>query len=116
MILGYLGMTAGAFYLYYLTCKKRQIEDLEMRSGHFAVHPLLVAERDRAFLKQLRRNRDEEAKLMANVEGWEVGTYYGQRRFITQPEDDLNQTRAEEYFVHSDPKYYHKRSATRFWS
>ena len=58
----------------------------------------MLAERDREYLKQCRRcpawnsqmktldifswhfnsrNRDAEAKLMANEEGWEVGTWYG---------------------------------------
>ena len=39
----------------------------------------MLAERDREFLKQLRRNRDAEEKLMADVEGWEVGTFYGHK-------------------------------------
>lgn len=47
-------------------------QKIEMRSARIALHPLLLAERDREYLKQLRRNRDEEAKLMANVKGWEV--------------------------------------------
>ena len=54
---------------------------------------MMLAERDREYLKQCRRccatlttnlihsanlrNRDAEAKLMANEEGWEVGTWYG---------------------------------------
>ena len=55
----------------------------------------MLAERDREYLKQCRRfnissrnemiiiillktrNRDAEAKLMGNEEGWEVGTWYG---------------------------------------
>lgn len=43
-----------------------------MRSGRHAILPLLMAERDREYLKQLRVNRDEESSLMANVEGWTV--------------------------------------------
>lgn len=46
-----------------------------MRSAHHAILPALIAERDREYLKQLRRNRDEEAKLMANVKGWEVNIH-----------------------------------------
>ncbi|KAI8116621.1 hypothetical protein CVS40_11332 [Lucilia cuprina] len=40
---------------------------IEMRSAQNVIFPILIAERDREYLKQLRRNRDEEAKLMANV-------------------------------------------------
>lgn len=43
-----------------------------MRSGRHAILPMLLAERDREYLKQIRSNRDEESKLMANVEGWKV--------------------------------------------
>ena len=67
-----------------------------MKSASLALTPLMLAERDREFLKQLRklvefvrilqylplfRNRDAEEKLMANVEGWEVGTFYGHKVF-----------------------------------
>lgn len=60
-----------------------------MRSAKISLLPLLFAERDREFLKQLRINRDEEAKLMKNVPGWEVGTWYGEPIFKTLPKDEL---------------------------
>ena len=50
-----------------------------MKSASLAITPLMLAERDREFLKQLRRNRDAEEKLMKDVEGWEVGTFYGHK-------------------------------------
>ena len=50
-----------------------------MKSASLAIEPLMLAERDREYLKQLRRNRDAEEKLMADVEGWEVGTFYGHK-------------------------------------
>lgn len=43
-----------------------------MRSARLAVYPMLLAERDREYLKQLRKNRDAEAELMKDVPGWEV--------------------------------------------
>ena len=39
-----------------------------MKSASLAITPLMLAERDREFLKQLRRNRDAEEKLMKDVE------------------------------------------------
>ena len=54
-------------------------QEIEMRSASLALEPLMLAERDREYLKQLRRNRDAEEKLMADVEGWEVGTFYGHK-------------------------------------
>merc|ERR1719347_1927732 len=52
-------------------------EKVELKSSDLALTPLMLAERDREFLKQCRRNRDAETELMANEEGWEVGTWYG---------------------------------------
>lgn len=72
MIAAYFGITSASIYVYYLTCKEIYHEEVEMRSGRFALAAMLQAERDREYLKQLRRNRDEETKLMANVEGWKV--------------------------------------------
>lgn len=66
-------MTTVGLYIYYLNAKMVKREEIEMRSAENVMFPVLIAERDREFLKQLRRNRDEEAKLMANVPGWEVG-------------------------------------------
>ena len=68
----YAAVTSVGMYIYYLNAKLVQREEIEMRSAQNAIFPLLIAERDREYLKQLRRNRDEEAKLMANVPGWEV--------------------------------------------
>lgn len=65
----------GATYLYYLNCKEVERNRIEMRSCKLALFPLLHAERDREFLKQTRRNRDEEAMLMKNHPGWVVGTW-----------------------------------------
>lgn len=72
MFAGYLGMTAGALYLYYINYKRIQRHEIEMRSSKMAIYPMLLAERDREFLRQIRRNRDAEAELMKDVPGWEV--------------------------------------------
>ena len=45
----------------------------------------------REYLKQLRRNRDCERDLMADVEGWEVGTYFGQPLYKTLGDDEIQQ-------------------------
>ena len=39
-----------------------------MKSASLAITPLMLAERDREFLKQLRKNRDAEEKLMKDKE------------------------------------------------
>lgn len=116
MIAGYLGITAGACYLFYLNCKQNHINDIEQRSAALAIYPLLLAERDREFLKQVRRNRDEEAKLMANVEGWKVGTWYGEPVYNTLPEDTFVSPKMFEYYAHASYSDYKKRGTFSFWS
>lgn len=59
------------------------MERVELRSSELAIEPLMLAERDREFLKQCRRNRDAETELMKDVEGWEVGTWYGHKVYKT---------------------------------
>ena len=48
-----------------------------MDDARFAVQPLMMAEMDRMYLRRLRQNRDEEAELMKDVPGWEVGKWKG---------------------------------------
>ncbi|XP_063226031.1 NADH dehydrogenase [ubiquinone] 1 alpha subcomplex subunit 13 [Bacillus rossius redtenbacheri] len=115
MFLGFFGVTAGAMYLYYMSYKKWFYEDLENKGGRLAMQPILLAERDREFLKQLRRNRDEEAKLMANVPGWEVGTYYGEPIYKTAAPDTLIDPHYDEYFAHAKPADSNKRKFFRLW-
>uniref|UniRef100_A0A7R9E6V2 NADH dehydrogenase [ubiquinone] 1 alpha subcomplex subunit 13 n=2 Tax=Timema TaxID=61471 RepID=A0A7R9E6V2_9NEOP len=116
MFLGYAGITTVGFYLYYLTLKKVTNEELENKGGKFALMPLLMAERDREFLKQIRRNREEEAKLMANVPGWEVGTWYGEPIYKTLPTDTLIEPIFHEYFAHAAPSDTEKRLFFRLWT
>ncbi|XP_023021556.1 NADH dehydrogenase (ubiquinone) B16.6 subunit [Leptinotarsa decemlineata] len=106
---GYLVMTAGAAYLYALNYKAVKNRELEMRCASLAIYPMLLAERDREYLKQLRRNRDEETKLMANVEGWKTGTWYGEPIFHTNKPDTLVNPRFQDYYVHASFKDFKKR-------
>lgn len=62
-----------------------------------------------SFLKQLRKNRDMEADLMKNVEGWVVGTYYGEPIYKTVPEDTLMEPRLREWYIHNSYKEAAKR-------
>ena len=46
-----------------------------------------ITERDRAFIKEIKAHRDAEEELMADTEGWEVGTWFGQKVYKTVPEN-----------------------------
>ena len=109
MFLGYLAMTAGACYIYKLTLREVQRKNLEHLSCNMAIWPLLMAERDREYLKQLRRNRDYEKELMKDVEGWEVGTWYGEPIYKTKDEDFLVPPLIGDYYVHATEKSFRDR-------
>lgn len=116
MIGAYVAVTAVGLGIYYLTAKKVRRDEIEMRSAQNVIYPILIAERDREFLRQLRRNRDEEAELMKNVPGWEVGTWYGEPVYKTLPEDTLVTPIFKEFYAHSDWKSYAKRAHLKLWS
>ncbi|KAK9507775.1 hypothetical protein O3M35_007555 [Rhynocoris fuscipes] len=115
LIAGHFIFTAGSLYLYYLTHRKVHMEEVERRSSMFAILPMIQAERDRAYLKQLRRNREEERKLMENVDGWVVGTYRGEPIYKTNPPDTLVQPSEQEYYVHSSDKDFRARRYISLW-
>lgn len=116
MIALYLGVTFGAGYLYWLNYRQVYIQEIEQRSSAMAIMPLIMAERDRAMLLQLRKNREEEAKLMENVDGWKVGTWYGEKVFNTFPEDYFVMPRIQEYYIHTKYSDYVTRAHLSFWS
>ncbi|KAM7347182.1 NADH dehydrogenase (ubiquinone) B16.6 subunit [Cochliomyia hominivorax] len=116
MLGAYAAVTTVGMYIYYLNAKMIKREEIEMRSAQNVIFPVLIAERDREYLKQLRRNRDEEAKLMANVPGWEVGTWYGEPVFKTLPKDKLIDPSFSEFYAHSDWRALAKRAHIKLWS
>merc|ERR1712024_163351 len=79
-------------------------DEVEMKSASLAITPLMLAERDREFLKQLRRNRDAEEKLMKDVEGWEVGTFYGHKVYKTIGDDEMPPIGHDEFYVHTSQR------------
>merc|ERR1711862_990438 len=93
-----MGTALGA-WIYKRGIRQWQILDIEMKSASLALTPLMLAERDRAFLKQLRKNRDAEEKLMGGVEGWEVGTFYGHKVYKTLKPDELPMVGFDEFYI-----------------
>ena len=57
---------------------------MEMDESRSCIEPVLLAEQDRITLRQYRANRDEEKKLMSDVPGWEVGTWFGDKIYKTR--------------------------------
>ncbi|XP_077510805.1 NADH dehydrogenase (ubiquinone) B16.6 subunit [Amblyomma americanum] len=100
----YFGFTGIAWYLLKTQIVRRKVIQLEAQDGHNALEPLLLAENDRVYLKQLKKNREEERELMKNVPGWVVGTYFGEPIYHTMGPNVHMDPVAEEYFAHTDPK------------
>ncbi|THK33001.1 NADH dehydrogenase [ubiquinone] 1 alpha subcomplex subunit 13 [Diachasma alloeum] len=76
-------------------------ETIEMNSARNVVWCMLLAERDRAFLKQMRINREEERDLMKDYPGWVVGTYFGEQIFEGTNPEELFEPTFHEYAVHA---------------
>lgn len=109
-------MTAGSGYIMYLTRQQLKREEIEMRSAKLALAPLLIAERDREYLKQVRINRDEEAKIMKDVPGWVVGTWYGEPIFKTKPKDYLFEGSWDDLNTHASLKNTLVRTNFHLWN
>jgi len=87
-LIGYgAAFIAAAVYYKKVQYPRRVAQQTEEMSVRMALEPLLLAERDREYMKQLRKNRDYEAEIMKNVPGWEVGTWFGHPVYKTDPED-----------------------------
>merc|ERR1711874_469030 len=115
MFAGFGVMTIAGAYIYYRTCKSIRQEEIEMRSGNLAIEPILRAERDRAFLTQLHKNRIEEEKLMADVEGWEVGKFYDEPIYKTVKENKFFDPIIQEFYVHGESRNYERRAFFSLW-
>jgi len=112
---GLIGTTALGAWIYKRGIRQWQILDIEMKSASLALTPLMLAERDRAYLKQLRKNRDAEEKLMGGVEGWEVGTFYGHKVYKTLKPDELPMVGFDEFYIHTNRAQQNKARCQVQW-
>ena len=55
------------------------------------------------FLKELRKNRDEETEVMKDVEGWEVGKWKGEPVYWNVA-DRFPIVQPEHYYLHAKHK------------
>jgi len=97
-------ITFGSMYIWTFTRDKLKRLKTEDRSARLAMQPMLYAEKDRLYLKRLRKLREEEEELMKGVPGWVVGTYWGEPIYHTRPENEWHDIQAAEYMAHS-PDY-----------
>lgn len=60
----------------------------------------------------MRKNRDDEEKLMKNVKGWKTGTLFGEPVYKTRDQNELIPPSLNEYYVHAPDSTVHNRG---FW-
>ncbi|VDO83631.1 unnamed protein product [Soboliphyme baturini] len=80
--------------------RQRRTNLLEDNDVRVALQPFLFAERDRLWLKLMRRNRDIENEVMKDVPGWKTGTWYGEPVYFTLPKDKWWDPEIPEPYVH----------------
>ncbi|CAG2160619.1 unnamed protein product [Oppiella nova] len=102
----HIGMTCYA--VYYLKRRKRYMGKLSVeRFDHYnAIEPLLQAERDRAYLRHMRYNREVERELMKDVPDWKVGTLWGRPIYSTLPPGALPDVHVTEWYAHRHYKQW----------
>jgi NADH dehydrogenase (ubiquinone) 1 alpha subcomplex subunit 13 len=96
----------GGLYIWSIGHAHRKRLKVEDRAARMVLQPLLLAEKDRLYLKRCRQLRDEEEELMKNVPGWVVGTYWGEPVYHTRPANEWHDITDREFFAHTpDFKY-----------
>merc|ERR1712142_519851 len=93
-------ITSFGYYTYYHKKRLYKAIKVEERSTDMALAPMLQAERDRVYIKQMIKNREFEAELMKDVDGWEVGTYFGKPVFKTLEDNKYPYFSPLEYYMH----------------
>jgi len=85
---------------------------VEQNDVKLVMNVFQYAERDRLWLKFLRRNREEERALMKDVPGWRVGTFYGEPIFYTLPPDNWWDPTWPEIQAHTS--FYNRNSVNKW--
>ena len=89
---------------------------LEDDEGRQSLEPLLIAEKDRLLLWQMRRNREEENQLMKDVPGWVTGTWFGESVFKSNPNyDEWIQPNHYEVYAHVRERDMENRRMFKNW-
>ncbi|KAI1722516.1 GRIM-19 protein [Ditylenchus destructor] len=78
-----VGIYVYGYYAYRAWNKHMINEKFEDTDIFNAMDPFLSAERDRYWLKLLKKNLELENEVMKDVPGWKAGTWYGEPVFFT---------------------------------
>jgi len=106
-------IVAFSFGIFYVRNFRRKIMMMEIdhQDAKIALEPFVLAERDRIWLRYLRKMREAETELMKDVPGWQAGTWYGEPVYFTVG-DKWQDPNEFEMFAHA--RYMDGRWITRF--
>jgi len=111
----FIGVTTFAWVRWVFTQKKIvRPNRLEENDAKVALEPFLLAERNRLFLTQLRKNRDDENEIMKDVPGWKTGTWMGEPLLANQA-GRFPIISPEEYYAHTTPYELYDRMNEKRW-
>lgn len=103
----FLGYTYQARLKNYINADERENEEVRI-----ALTPFVLAEQDRMYLKQVRRNRDYEASLMADVPDWKVGHWH-EHPVYHNPRGLWCDPNADEFYAHTTRSFRNDRLGVR---
>lgn len=84
-------MIMYGFYQVGQTNQKRNEQKYLERKARYAVAPVLQAESDRHYLEKELKILKQEAEIMKNVEGWQVGqSAYNSKKFMPRFVDNFD--------------------------
>uniref|UniRef100_A0A7I5E5Z7 NADH dehydrogenase [ubiquinone] 1 alpha subcomplex subunit 13 n=1 Tax=Haemonchus contortus TaxID=6289 RepID=A0A7I5E5Z7_HAECO len=109
------GATVAGTFQTFAALKARVTEKFEDVDINNAMEPFLIAERDRSWLKLLRKTRDLEDEVMKDVPGWKTGTWYGEPVYFTLG-DKWWDPEYFEIFAHSEHGQWAKEHTWRHHS
>jgi len=113
MFFGFVVMQIGAWYILKLNDWLVRRWDTEERGCRMAMLPMLLAEKERLYLKNARHLRDEERRVMKDVPGWVVGTWWGEPIYKAISKDQWYDILDIEYYTHNS--YYDYRYCKHFY-
>ncbi|OQV23709.1 hypothetical protein BV898_02445 [Hypsibius exemplaris] len=109
--LAFILFTFFGLILYERGMFRYKAQQVEILDAKVAMQPLLFAERDRLYLRRIRRNYEAEAELMKDVPDWEVGKWYSEPVYKTVHPNHWLDPPEFEYWAHCDrfeyEKWYH---------
>ncbi|KAA0188158.1 Cell death-regulatory protein GRIM19 [Fasciolopsis buskii] len=108
LVIGGLYACTAIGFQYHAYIKKNRADRMrEEEEVRIALSPFILAEQERLYLKQIRRNRDYETELMRDVPGWKVGHWHDYPLFHN-PRGLWIDPNVDEFYAHTTRRFREK--------